>query len=49
MNEPENPGAGSGLTASQEYMRHLWEEHVRHEFATHNTETPSPLWSRTPT
>jgi carboxymethylenebutenolidase len=38
MNEPENPGAGSGLTAAQEYLQQLWEEHVRHEFATHNTE-----------
>src|SRR5438874_3230178 len=26
------------LTAPQEILRKLWEEHVRHEFATHNTE-----------
>ena len=38
MNEPENSKPGSGLTASQEYLRQLWEEHMRHEFATHNTE-----------
>ena len=38
MSESENPGAGSGLTAAQEYLRQLWEEHVRHEFTTHNTE-----------
>ena len=39
MNEPENSGSGSsGLTVAQEYLRQLWEEHVRHEFATHNTE-----------
>ena len=38
MSEPENPGSGSGLTAAQEYLRQLWEEHLRHEFATHNTE-----------
>ena len=38
MNEPENPGAGGGLTAAQEYLQQLWEEHVRHEFTTHNTE-----------
>lgn len=38
MNEPEKPGEDSGLTAAQEYLRQLWEEHVRHEFATHNTE-----------
>ncbi len=38
MSEPENPGSGSGLTAAQEYLRQLWEEHLRHEFATHSTE-----------
>ena len=38
MNEPENARSGSGLTAPQEYLRQLWEEHMRHEFATHNTE-----------
>ena len=26
------------LTPAQEILRNLWEEHVRHEFATHNTE-----------
>lgn len=38
MREPENPGSGSGLTAALEYLRQLWEEHLRHEFATHSTE-----------
>ena len=38
MNEPEKPASDGGLTAAQEYLRQLWEEHVRHEFATHNTE-----------
>ena len=38
MSAPENPGSGSGLTAAQEYLSQLWEEHVRHEFDTHNTE-----------
>ena len=38
MSEPENPESGSGLTTAQEYMSQLWEEHVRHEFVTHNTE-----------
>ena len=38
MSEPENPGSGSGLTAAQEHLSQLWEEHVRYEFATHNTE-----------
>lgn len=38
MNESENSGSGSGLTVAQEYLRRLWEEHVRHEFDTHSTE-----------
>jgi carboxymethylenebutenolidase len=29
---------GSELSAAQESLSKLWEEHVRHEFATHNTE-----------
>ena len=38
MNEAENSGSGTGLTAAQECLGRLWEEHVRHEFASHNTE-----------
>jgi len=38
MNEAENSGSGTGLTAAQECLRRLWEEHVRYEFASHNTE-----------
>jgi len=38
MNEAENSGSGTGLTAAQECLHRLWEEHVRHEFAGHNTE-----------
>ena len=38
MSQPENPGSGSGLSAAQEYLSQLWEEHVRHEFTTQNTE-----------
>ena len=38
MNELQNRGSGSGLTAAQEDMRQLWEEHLRHELETHNTE-----------
>jgi carboxymethylenebutenolidase len=38
MNESENSRPGGGLTAPQECLRQLWEEHMRHEFATHNTE-----------
>jgi carboxymethylenebutenolidase len=30
--------SGDSLTAVQESLSQLWEEHVRHEFATHNTE-----------
>jgi carboxymethylenebutenolidase len=30
--------SSGGLTAAQESLSNLWEEHVRHEFATHNTE-----------
>jgi carboxymethylenebutenolidase len=38
MNNKANSGSGSSLTTAQEYLRELWEEHVRHEFATHDTE-----------
>ena len=38
MNEAENSGSGTGLTAAQECLGRLWEEHVRHEFASRNTE-----------
>ncbi len=38
MTESKNPGSGSGLTTAQEYLSQLWEEHVRYEFATQNTE-----------
>jgi len=38
VNESENSGSGSGLTVAQEYLRRLWEEHLRHEFDTHSTE-----------
>ncbi|HWY40973.1 MAG TPA: ester cyclase [Chthoniobacterales bacterium] len=30
--------SNSGLTKAQESLSQLWDEHVRHEFATHNTE-----------
>ncbi len=38
MKESENLGSDPNLTAAQETLCRLWEEHVRHEFATHNTE-----------
>ncbi len=38
MNEKEKLQPDSDLTAAQEFLRDLWEEHVRYEFATHNTE-----------
>src|SRR5438552_18669924 len=37
MRRKRKPSRGS-LTAAQESLSQLWEEHVRHEFATHNTE-----------
>src|SRR5580765_7875138 len=38
MKELESSRSGTSVTAAQEVLRQLWEEHVRHEFATHNTE-----------
>ena len=38
MKESENSGSGTSLTATQEFLRQLWEEHVRYEFAARNTE-----------
>ncbi|MGH7792507.1 MAG: ester cyclase [Thermodesulfobacteriota bacterium] len=38
MNNKDNSGSDTTLTDAQEYLRELWEEHVRHEFATHDTE-----------
>jgi carboxymethylenebutenolidase len=38
MRERETSGSGTTLTAAQEVLRQLWEEHMRYEFATHNTE-----------
>jgi carboxymethylenebutenolidase len=38
MEEREKPEAETSLTPAQENLQQLWEEHVRHEFNTHNTE-----------
>ena len=38
MHERETSGSGPTLTAAQEVLRQLWEEHMRYEFDTHNTE-----------
>ena len=38
MNDQKTPGAGPHLSAAQELLHQLWEEHVRYEFAAHNTE-----------
>ncbi|MGH8647016.1 MAG: hypothetical protein ACREX4_22190 [Gammaproteobacteria bacterium] len=38
MTESENARSGTGLTAAQEFLRQLWEEHVRYEFIAHDTE-----------
>src|SRR5690242_20804759 len=31
-------GSGTDPTDRRQFLENLWEEHVRHEFATHNTE-----------
>ncbi len=38
MSEPHSQDSGTTLTASQEFLVHLWEEHIRCEFETRNTE-----------
>ena len=38
MKEERKSESDANLTAAQETLQQLWEEHVRHEFATHNTE-----------
>jgi carboxymethylenebutenolidase len=38
MSEPRSEATGTPLTASQELMVHRWEEHIRDEFETRNTE-----------
>nr|WP_322711284.1 nuclear transport factor 2 family protein [Nostoc sp. ChiSLP03a]MDZ8212488.1 nuclear transport factor 2 family protein [Nostoc sp. ChiSLP03a] len=38
VNEQANGKATSNLTPAQEFLQELWEEHLRHEFDTHNTE-----------
>lgn len=38
MKDHERSQPGTGLTPSQEFLRNLWEEHVRYEFTTRNTE-----------
>ena len=38
MTRKANEASDVGLSAAQKFLNDLWEEHVRHEFATHNTE-----------
>src|SRR5438876_3473568 len=38
MAKPEETDANKNLGATQETLRQLWEEHVRYEFATRNTD-----------
>jgi len=38
MAKPDETDANRNLTSAQEALRKLWEEHVRHEFSTRNTE-----------
>ena len=38
MNEYENKPLSPSLTPAQEFLQNLWEEHLKFEFTTHNTE-----------
>jgi carboxymethylenebutenolidase len=38
MSEPDTRGPDTRPTASQEFLSHLWSEHLKHEFETRNTE-----------
>jgi carboxymethylenebutenolidase len=38
MHERETSESGTTLTAAQEVLRQRWEEHMRYEFTTHDTE-----------
>src|SRR5437867_4285960 len=38
MKEQQKPESETKLTPAQEALAQLWEEHVRHEFVTHNAE-----------
>ncbi len=38
MKKEKKSESDTKLTPAQEILQQLWEEHVRHEFATHNTE-----------
>jgi carboxymethylenebutenolidase len=38
MSEPHTPSSETHLTASQEFLAHLWDEHIKDEFVTRNTE-----------
>jgi carboxymethylenebutenolidase len=38
MHEQGTSESGTNLTPAQEVLRQLWEEHMRYEFTTHNTE-----------
>jgi len=36
--KPKQTGANKSLSSAQQFLSELWEEHVRHEFSTRNTE-----------
>src|ERR1051326_6871958 len=38
MAKPEQTDTSTDLSRAQEVLGKLWEEHVRHEFSTHNTD-----------
>ena len=38
MSNQDHLRSDGNLTTAQQILLNLWEEHVRHEFSTHNTE-----------
>ena len=36
--KPKQPGVNKSLTSEQQHLSELWEEHVRYEFSTRNTD-----------
>ncbi len=38
MAKPKQMGVNKSLTSAQQRLSELWEEHVRYEFSTRNTE-----------
>jgi len=49
MAESKQTDANTNLTPAQKNISQLWDEHVRYEFSTRNTEETSQQWSKTRT